>query len=208
MVEDNENNLWICTDGGGLNKLERETGLFSYYTVSSHLNSIKHNNVKCIDYDSEKNELYVGTYTGGICRFNLNNQEFYNYIDHISSIIQHSNISWLKIYKEYVIFVDDYGLFKIHKETNEITPLFPGSNQRKYYGNQFIIDSKNQLWLAHFNGITCISLDNPSVQKQFSIGEKGLGNALISSILETADHQIVISTKGKFKHSFRKGSAG
>lgn len=54
MVEDNENNLWICTDGGGLNKLERETGLFSYYTVSSHLNSIKHNNVKCIDYDSEK----------------------------------------------------------------------------------------------------------------------------------------------------------
>lgn len=196
MVEDNENNLWICTDGGGLNKLERETGLFSYYTVSSHLNSIKHNNVKCIDYDSEKNELYVGTYTGGICRFNLNNQEFYNYIDHISSIIQHSNISWLKIYKEYVIFVDDYGLFKIHKETNEITPLFPGSNQRKYYGNQFIIDSKNQLWLAHFNGITCISLDNPSVQKQFSIGEKGLGNALISSILETADHQIVISTIG------------
>ena len=98
MTEDNAGNLWICTDGGGLNKLDRKTGLFSYYTASSGGNSIKHNNLKCIDYDPEENQLYIGTYTGGLCRLDISSDRFYNYIDkepHSAGL--HTNISWLRV---------------------------------------------------------------------------------------------------------------
>lgn len=37
MVEDKRGDIWICTEGGGLNCLNRATGKFSYYlNDSSH----------------------------------------------------------------------------------------------------------------------------------------------------------------------------
>lgn len=197
MTEDNAGNLWICTDGGGLNKLDRKTGLFSYYTASSGGNSIKHNNLKCIDYDPEENQLYIGTYTGGLCRLDISSDRFYNYIDkepHSAGL--HTNISWLRVYKEYVIFVDDYGLFKLKKGTGEITPLFPGSDEKTFYGNQFIIDSKDNLWLAHFSSITRIPLKEPSARQTYSTGEKGLGAAFMTSLVEVAGNKIFVTTAG------------
>ncbi|WP_308548174.1 two-component regulator propeller domain-containing protein [uncultured Parabacteroides sp.] len=197
MVEDNNNDLWICTDGGGLNKLDRKTGLFSYYTASKTGNSIRHNNLKCIDYDPESNQLYIGTYTGGLCRLDLNKRIFHNYIDNASSLPdKHVNISWLKIYKNYVIFVDDNGLFKLNKKTDEITPLFQGSDRTLFFGNQFIVDSKENLWLIHFTGVTRIPLRNPSEKKTFHTGEKGLGTANLSFITEISSNRIFIATSG------------
>ena len=122
MVEDKVGNLWICTDGGGLNKLNRKSGLFSYYTESPNRNSIRHNNLKCIDYDPGENRLYIGTYTGGLCRLDIDYNRFYNYIDQMpESFGKHRNISWLKVYKEYVFFLDDYGLFKLKKRNLNIS---------------------------------------------------------------------------------------
>lgn len=197
IVEDNENNLWICTEGGGLNKLNRKTGLFSYYTALANGNSLRHNNLKCIDYDPENNQLYIGTYTGGLSRLDLRSQLFYNYIDRASASEKlHTNISWLKVCKEYVVFVDDYGLFKLKKGTDEITPLFPGSDKRTFYGSQFIIDSKENLWLARYPGAICIPLDNPSEMRVFRTGEKGLGTASVSFIFETSKNQLFFATAG------------
>ena len=33
MVEDKNHNLWIATDGGGINCLDRKQGTFTYYTA-------------------------------------------------------------------------------------------------------------------------------------------------------------------------------
>lgn len=197
MVEDNGNNLWICTDGGGLNKLDRKTGVFSCYTTYSRGNSLKHNNLKCIDYDPEGNCLFIGTYTGGLSRLDLNNMLFHNYIDGDSDPGRvHTNISWLKVYKEYLVFMDDYGLFKLKKSTDEITPLFPGADKNMFYGSQFIIDSKENLWLARFSRIIRIPLKDPSAMQIFSIGEKGLGTANISFLVETSENKIFVATSG------------
>ena len=198
MVEDKVGNLWICTDGGGLNKLNRKSGLFSYYTESPNRNSIRHNNLKCIDYDPGENRLYIGTYTGGLCRLDIDYNRFYNYIDQMpESFGKHRNISWLKVYKEYVFFLDDYGLFKLKKRTGEVTPLFPGSDKKAFYGNQFIIDSKENLWLAHFSAVTRIPLKNPNFRQTYRTGDKGLGMTRISSIEEVDGNKIFVTTLGE-----------
>ena len=81
MVEDKDHNLWIGTDGGGVNRLHRASGSFTYYT-SSGKNSIYHNNIKTISYDKKNDQVYIGTYTGGISRYNRKQDRFYHYLDH------------------------------------------------------------------------------------------------------------------------------
>ena len=46
MVEDKDNNIWICTEGGGLNFFDRKTKKFTYFMADENRNSIAHNNLK------------------------------------------------------------------------------------------------------------------------------------------------------------------
>ena len=50
LAEDKEGNIWICTEGGGLNFMDRKTRTFKYFTAG-HRNSVLQNNLKCIAYD-------------------------------------------------------------------------------------------------------------------------------------------------------------
>lgn len=197
MVEDNNGNLWICTEGGGLNFLNRETGHFTYYTASPTGNSIRHNNLKCIDYDPEQNKLYIGTYTGGLSRLDINSGQFRNYLDYNTNPTEHHrNITSVNVRKDYIIFLDDHGLFKIDKQTDRIEPLFPGSNSRQYSGVGFIVDTRDNLWLISGTGTTRIPLSDPLKKKTFYSGQKGLGDSEPSSLIETSKGKIFISTKG------------
>jgi len=197
MVEDNNGNLWICTEGGGLNFLNRETGHFKYYTASPDGNSIRHNNLKCIDYDPEHNKLYIGTYTGGLSRLDINSGLFRNYLDYNNSSTEHHrNITSVNVRKDYVIFLDDHGLFKIDKQTDRIEPLFSGSNSRQYSGSGFTVDTQENLWLISNTGVTRIPLNDPLKKKTFYSGQKGLGDSELLSLIETSKGKIFISTKG------------
>ena len=53
MVEDKDNNIWICTEGGGLNFFDRKTKKFTYFMADENRNSIAHNNLKAIAYSPE-----------------------------------------------------------------------------------------------------------------------------------------------------------
>ena len=70
MQEDSEHNLWICTEGGGLNFLDRQTRQFTRYVHNKGgLSGIGHNNLKCIWLRKETGQLYIGTHTGGLTIF-------------------------------------------------------------------------------------------------------------------------------------------
>ena len=70
FLEDPDGYIWICSDGGGINKLDRKTGKFTFYTENIK-NTILHNNVKSIVYDKNYNNIYIGTYKGGLCRYGI-----------------------------------------------------------------------------------------------------------------------------------------
>lgn len=74
-MEDKEHDLWICTDGGGVNCLNRKSKTFTYYMASGG-NSIIHNNVKSITYDKKRDHIYIGTYTGGLSRYDRKVESF------------------------------------------------------------------------------------------------------------------------------------
>ena len=197
MVEDKVGNIWICTEGGGLNLLDRKTRKFRYFTAEDPGVALKHNNLKCICYDSLRNRLYIGTHTRGLSCYDIEKNTFRNFLDdnRLYSIIQD-----MQIYEDKLIFVDGGNLLQMNLDTYEISPMYAYiSNERVNIGrsNYFLIDSKKYLWLARDNSIVRINLKDQSAEEEIYVnGTKGLGKRETLKILETGDGGIYLATRG------------
>lgn len=77
IVEDKDNNLWIATEGGGLNYLDRHKNEFRRYrSDKNNSNTLAHDNIKALYYDSIHNEIWIGTHLGGLDRLDIRNGRF------------------------------------------------------------------------------------------------------------------------------------
>lgn len=66
LLVDSQNTLWIGTNGGGLNRLNIETGAFSsFQNDPENPNSLSHNTVLAI-YEDHLGRIWVGTWGGGL----------------------------------------------------------------------------------------------------------------------------------------------
>jgi signal transduction histidine kinase len=76
---DKDNNIWIGTDFGGINILNKKENSFRYLT--SHKNNpgnLCSNSIKSMADDGNGN-LWIGTFQGGICVYNIKTGAFTNY---------------------------------------------------------------------------------------------------------------------------------
>jgi diguanylate cyclase (GGDEF)-like protein len=80
ITEDHKNNIWIGangTNGGGLNKLNVNTGHFSRYTSKpNEPSSLSRNKIWSL-FEDKDNNMWVGTAVGGLNRVNLK-KAFFN----------------------------------------------------------------------------------------------------------------------------------
>jgi two-component system, sensor histidine kinase ChiS len=74
ILEDSKGNFWLGTDGGGLNKMDRETGEFHAFTVSEGLAD----DVVSVILEDKFGYLWLGTQKG-ISRFDSKTNEFRNF---------------------------------------------------------------------------------------------------------------------------------
>ncbi|MDR3250102.1 MAG: response regulator [Tannerella sp.] len=78
FVED-ENSVWIGTEGGGVNRMDKKSGRFSYLLHDENdSNSLTFNSVKSLVLDSADN-LWIATYKGGIDRYHVPTRTFRHY---------------------------------------------------------------------------------------------------------------------------------
>jgi signal transduction histidine kinase/ligand-binding sensor domain-containing protein/DNA-binding response OmpR family regulator len=198
MVEDNSGNIWICTEGGGLNLLNRKTKEFHYFTAKNHSNTLKQNNLKCICYDSIRNKLYIGTHTGGLSCYDITKNTFKNFLDtdRLSSIIPD-----MQIYGDKLIFISNRELFQMDLNTESITPFYTDTIKKKQIGGKnndyMLIDSKGYLWLAKSDRIVRIHLtDGQPEEEIYMSGSKGFWKRETLKIFETKDGKIYFGTRG------------
>lgn len=97
-----ENILWIATENGGLNKLNRSTNTFSYYKHNAaDIHSIGSDSVLSVyeDPDEAGEILWVGTWPGGLNRFDIKNNRFKRYKFDANDLNSISNNIVRKIYE-------------------------------------------------------------------------------------------------------------
>lgn len=77
FCEDVGGRIWIASDDGGLNCFSPKNKQFTYYLPDEHKNSLSYHNVHALCMDDD--DLWIGTYTGGVNVLNTKTGVFKNY---------------------------------------------------------------------------------------------------------------------------------
>jgi signal transduction histidine kinase/ligand-binding sensor domain-containing protein/DNA-binding response OmpR family regulator len=152
---DKNNKIWIGTQRG-LYVLNPETGERQLYLHSkSDIFSLPNNSVWIITGDSHRN-IWIGTYAGGLCYVNLDEElsfktytPFESPLNHnlVSSFAEDGNLLWIGTEGGGLNCLDKQtGTFTFHKHEN--------SNNSLSYNNikSLVIDSGRRLWISMFRG--------------------------------------------------------
>lgn len=190
MTEDKDANIWIGADGGGLNCLNRKEGTFSYFTAGGS-NALLHNNVKSICYDKKRDQIYIGTYTGGLSRYDRKTGKFYNYLNDFNQKGKGPNdVIFAVLFRNDHVYVSARnGFFRLNPDTNHFEHIYKGN----YYLN-FEIDSLENAWFAMGAKIEFTNLRNPEKIETISLSNANKYN--ITQIFKSSNGILYIGTLG------------
>lgn len=152
MTEDDRHNLWICTEGGGLNQLDRTTGKFTWYRHSSDPHSISHDNVKSLYYDREREVLWVGTHLGGLNKLDLRTRRFtrYSYKKEGRAVDKANIICAIQPYRNTLLLATHDGVLQFDIDSGTFTPLFKSGQEGAIISLalDLKIDRNGLLWIS------------------------------------------------------------
>ncbi|MDR2498289.1 MAG: response regulator [Tannerellaceae bacterium] len=147
---ESEDFLWITTEGGGVNRMDLQTGEFSYLTHIPNRNSLAYNNTKSLAFDS-KQRLWIAMFRGGMDCYDTRTGKFRHFKhdpnDENSLITNDLRKIWLE---------GDSGLWIIYQSNRVVVSFYSFDNNRfTHYrlndGYEFIHDmcrGANKVWLV------------------------------------------------------------
>ena len=174
MTEDNKGNLWICTEGGGLNCYHAATGSFVRYQHNPEdTKSIGSDNLKSIFYRKENDRLYVGTHLGGLFILDLESNKGHT-LHHVRgnpASLPHEIVNDIQEYKGGLALLTQGGPVFMDPVTEKFSPLSEDTTiqklvSREYAYETFLIDSRHRMWLASASGgVICVHLPSSKVTR-------------------------------------------
>ncbi len=205
IYEDKAGTLWVGTDGGGLNKYDRQQDKFVHYQNEPQNPDSLSSDVVLGIYEDSKSTLWISTFDGGLNRFDPQQNQFVHYQnDPQNPNSLSSNAVW-RIHEDSTgtlwIGADNHGLNQFDREQNQFVryqhdPLNP--NSLSHNKITFIYeDSTNTLWIGTEGG----GLNQFDRQrKQFvhylhnPLNPNSLSNNIIWSIYEDSTGVLWIGT--------------
>ncbi|MBU1700592.1 MAG: response regulator [Candidatus Eisenbacteria bacterium] len=158
--------LWIGTEGGGICRLDRETGMFTrYLNDPDNPNSLSENHVFSIVEDSS-GILWIATYAGGLNRYDRQTGAFTSYT--IQDGLASNAI--------YGILQDDHGIlwlstnmglskFDPRTETFRNFDTRDGLQSNEFNGGSFYRSARGEMFFGGINGFNAFFpddiMDNP-----------------------------------------------
>jgi len=167
LLEDHAGNIWIGTNGYGLNKYNPHTGIFTHYVHNPDSEgSLSHNRIYAI-LEDRKHHIWVGTAGGGINKFDPGTNQFVHYasirsdtgtfyFNYILSLHEGPNNNiWAGTFGS--------GLIGLNYETGRISEFTRknGLPDNVIYG--ILEDKKGRLWLSQNEGITVFNPNNQEI---------------------------------------------
>jgi signal transduction histidine kinase/streptogramin lyase len=165
FAEGKDDIIWIGTDGGGLNKLDRKTGLFTHYQhEEGNPNSVSSNAVisACEDHEGT---VWMGTYHGGLAR--LKDGKFSAYLPDPKNpyALSSRNVWYVMEDSKHNIWAGtlDYGIDLFHRKTGRFYHYSYEANDSTGLCNNTINgmyeDSKKHLYITTSHGVSILDLN-------------------------------------------------
>lgn len=203
MTEDKYGNLWVCTEGGDLNCLNLKTRDFSRYELDNSKPTTGYNQ-KAIWYREDKDLLYIGLHNQGLAIFDIKTKKK-KIINNSSkpNSIPDNTINKIQFYDDYLYIMTQAGLIKMDLD-NEVfyilkeDPIVGETLKRGIKTINFLIDSKDRLWLIIKSGVKYINLKTGETQifTYDKMDSKSIGKYNITDITENSKGQLFFATMG------------
>lgn len=202
FVEDKKGNLWLGTNGGGLIYFDRHTGKFTTYRHDPKNSESLANDVIVTLRLDHQNQLWVGTFLGG-----LNCFDGHKFTRYQHNPAQPKSLSGRSVWE---IFEDsqqrlwigtlDGGLCLFDQNTKTFTKYYHPNQRALYsaYVPTIFEDSKGNMWFGTSTGIDVLmktsgALVHYETEKN---NPKSIGNNDVLGILEDSKGRIWIGTRG------------
>ncbi|GHV15902.1 hybrid sensor histidine kinase/response regulator [Bacteroidia bacterium] len=165
---EDDTSLWIGTEGGGINRLNKKTEEFSYYTNDKSRNSLAFDNIKSIVVDKGQN-LWIALFNGGLDYYNAKSGQFYNFKQTTgsNSILDNS--------LRKIVLESDSGLW-IAYQRKKVEISFYSFKTKQFYhhspvgeNTQYIFDMlrgrENQLWVLSNESLYLMDIKTKVMKK-------------------------------------------
>ena len=218
IQEDKKNRLWITTDGGGVDIYDKERNKF--FHINSKENSgfgkILSNDITAI-YIDKKEQVWLGSWTSGLTKFNFRTKEFSNFSVKNSNIKSNRVLSidedskgviWIGTFLKGLHFLNVKNNEIIHCNTKEFLKYdINNADIRKVF-----VDNEDIVWLGTTNGLFQVKQVNNklkviSFRDKMSVKLRNHSSThRILSIAQSKDGLIWIGTDGGGLFSYNKDS--
>lgn len=155
ILVDKHQNIWITS----------QKGLYIYNTTTSSIQHYKHsqtdprslpnNSVWTIEEDLQRN-IWIGTYSGGLCYTNLDREIHFTSRNTLTSPIKHNIVSGFAENENHIwIATEGGGFTQVNKHNGQDTSFLNNAHSNSLSSNNvksIIVDPEHNLWLATFRG--------------------------------------------------------
>lgn len=203
VQQDNKGNIWICTDHGGVNLLNKKENKIQYLLNSvDDEKSLSDNSISCVYKDNE-GIIWLGTFKKGINYYHENIIKFPVYRH------QPSNPNSLS-FDDVDRFVEDSkgnlwigtnggGLIYFDRSNNKFTQYLHQPGNKNSISNNIIVslllDRKQRLWIGtYFGGLDCMKNGNFTHYRNDSSNSSSLSDDRVWDIFEDSRNNMWIGT--------------
>ncbi|MFD2033241.1 two-component regulator propeller domain-containing protein [Belliella marina] len=158
LLEDKDGNIWIGTDHGGINLLDKKDFSLRYLMHDEGLAySLAHNSIYDL-YQDDEGIIWIGTYKNGVNYYHSNNLRFYHY-HHIQSrpnSLPYNDVNRFAEDEEGNLWVGTNGGGLLYLDRSKDTFTQIQKRDDKGLGSDVVVsmlfDSNSNLWVGTFYG--------------------------------------------------------
>lgn len=169
IIQDDRGHIWVATDHGGINLINKKNGTINYLYSNTGGNSNNFENAINAIYKDELGTIWMGTFKTGINYFNENKSSFL--------LFQHDASNGKSLpFNDVNCFAEDKkgnlwigtnggGLLYFNRTTNTYQKFLNNPANNNSLSNNVIsslyVDKENKLWIGtYFGGLNCFDGTN------------------------------------------------
>jgi signal transduction histidine kinase/ligand-binding sensor domain-containing protein/CheY-like chemotaxis protein/AraC-like DNA-binding protein len=203
IIQDDQSRIWIATDHGGINLLNKKDFSISYLLNREDDNKTVGQNSIILMYKDGTGIIWVGTYKRGISYYHESIIKFPLYTHHLS---EPASLSFSDVNK----FIEDKqgnlwlgtnggGLVYFNRKTGSFKKYLHDSGDPSSLTNNVIVtmylDHEDKLWIGtYFGGLDCFDGKSFKHYRHSDTNPNSLSEDRIWSILEDSDNNLWIGT--------------
>lgn len=207
IVIDQKDNLILATGGNGIMIKDLNYETISSISAQSRPN-LKNNNLTSI-YLNTKNQLFIGTWEGGLSILDRNNNKIQTYLhkdEDSNSIIENevmaiafdpvnTNVIWIGTWYGGLDRLDlnSDSFYNINSDHSDTLPHISSQDI-----TDVLFDKDQNLWVATSNGLNKLEFDNNrnviNIEKYYQSSKKGLSANYLSFLFLDRKNQLWVGT--------------